>query len=64
MVEARVIAAVVEVKAMAVTEVWMFGLLVAFGCFAIIAILICAAMIGGFIRSANDGTEERKEERR
>lgn len=47
---------------MAMAEVWMFGLFIAFYCFAIIAILICAAMINSFIHSANDGVEEGKKE--
>ena len=48
-------------KVIAMAEVWMFGLFVAFCCFGVGAILICAVMINGFIHSANDSREEREE---
>ena len=49
-------------KVIAMTEVWFLALFGTFCCIAAGVVLICAVMINGFIHSANDGREERKEE--
>ena len=48
-------------KVIAMAEVWFLALVGTFCCVTVGIDLICAVMVNGFIHSANDGREERKE---
>lgn len=48
-------------KVIAMAEVWFLALVGTFCCVTVGIVLICAVMVNGFIHSANDGREERKE---
>lgn len=49
-------------KVITMAEVWVLALFGTLCCIAAGIVLICAVMINGFMHSANDGREERKDE--